>query len=825
MDFNNPDDISSSPYSRDSVGSDETGQQEIMSTNGDSQSSASDDGDFVEDESTVTGIDGDDTTMKSHGSSSTGSSSRLEEALRQAAKQAGTQGIDYDENGDISMEIADDEVTDAFKPWMKEERYASSNLANPRLIHRQENENPFSPAFKAGALENDALDELERTMEFTQAVGNILPKINQPQNLLSNSRRKSDVTATQSRSAGLRRYSGNESVFGDETMDLTTAIGAIQPDLQIAGRFSNGSSNEDEELSMEFTSAVGGLLEQVSHASRQNGVISERSIGSRQQLRQDSYPGRDESVLLQDGMDITLADGCILPAILERTEPLEDQIMEMDVTNSIGSILPPNLNADNRSEKKTFMKKEIDAENLLLLSAVDNAPVESTVLNHKATVASETGSPRLAASQRRNNSRKSLLSKSSPTLQVSSRQVTPVKKPSTPSKQLTPQLIHPTTPGKTPPLKNVAVRTASPKKLFETEIEQANPIPQSSALNPLFKLDAESGEVTSKIVLKPKRRRSSGLGIDKEGLGSPRVTALLEKRRSIGEEAKTFSPRDRPPRGVRFDNPQMMEEELDIQRAEDERRESGRGILQMEPDSQDLEEEKDATANLKEMIERLTPKKRPKARKSLHVGAAKGLLGKRPVELDEDDDEDLTPKQLLGREGSPIKRVRLTAPPSKVETIGRVTRSIHSLTEPIVNNDVGTPQTIASPTNKSLITTPIDRPRFKDAEHCSSGFKLPMSFEKKLGLENSTVDMREDDDRIHLQDFLNMTSIRFMELNTTKRRLTVVPSTKRKSNSQELHSEDNNSGIGRTLDLEKYVVAGACTIPMLELYQHVSLTI
>jgi kinetochore protein Spc7/SPC105 len=75
------------------------------------------------------------------------------------------------------------------------------------------------------------------------------------------------------------------------------------------------------------------------------------------------------------------------------------------------------------------------------------------------------------------------------------------------------------------------------------------------------------------------------------------------------------------------------------------------------------------------------------------------------------------------------------------------------------------------------------------------------------------MDADDNDERIHLQDFLNMTSIRFMELTTTKRRHTVAPGTTRESIAA---SKDD-------LSLERCVVAGACTVPMLEMYQHVSI--
>lgn len=829
MNFNDPDDLSSSPGS---VPSDDTGIRAFVTADEEVESSNLDDDDgLVEGEDTI-GMNDDDITTQSNDGLSTGSSGKLEEALRQAAEQAGTQGIDYDEHGDITMEIADDEITAAFKPWMKKGKYVPQIVGDPSALQDQENMNPFSPAFKANFSESMRADDSERIMEFTQAVGTILPCREEIQPSPESSRRTSTTRGRRRSSGTSRRSSGDDSVLGDETMDLTTAIGGIQQNKPLHERVEAikdpGSVDGDEELTMEFTSVVGGLLERRNQDQGRNGSLINDHIASRNLSDETNGRRNSEGSYDEEEMDITIAQGGILPSITERTEPAEDQTMDLDITAAIGAILPQKLSTGNKTEAKQLMEREVDTGQLLGSPLFSNLLAGSEPPSHAATIASETGSPSLTASQRRVNPRKNAVGRQSVTPKPRSRQSTPLKKPSTPSKQLTPKLARPIAPGKTPPSKNISMRTGSPKKLFKAEIERAQPNPQPLASNPLFKNNANSNEAIPSIILKPRHRRSSGLGIDKEGLGSPRVTALLDRRRSIGEDAKAFAPQDQLFRGVRFDDPKVMEEELENQRTEDERRESGRGILQMEADSHEFHEEKDdATANLKDMIESLTPqKKKLNGRKSLHVGAAKGLLGKRPAELDEDDDEDLTPKRLKGREGSPVKKVRLPAPPSKVETTGRVTRSGgRSLTESTGKYNVSTPSRGSSPLKKSLVTTPKSQPRFKDADRQPSTVKLAIpSSNQELDTEKvAAISPAEQDDRIHLQAFLNMTSIRFMELTTTKRRLTVAPSVMLDSS---VKKPDGGAGFAssaeKNSELENCVVAGACTVPMLELYQHVS---
>ena len=234
-----------------------------------------------------------------------------------------------------------------------------------------------------------------------------------------------------------------------------------------------------------------------------------------------------------------------------------------------------------------------------------------------------------------------------------------------------------------------------------------------------------------------------------------------------------------------------------------------RSILEREADGAD---EENNTATLKDMISSMTPKKNPlKGRKSLHVGSASGLLGKRPAELDDEDDdaeERDGVKRLKGHQSSPVKNVRLHAPPTKAETTGRLSRSTRSALEDADANTT-TPTLSFSP-KKGTVSSPHGKGRFRDVE--TDQATNTINFADGHVVENPDAEVDEDGDHIHLQDFLNMTNIRFMELTTTKRRHTQMPPSRRSSGG--LDKED--------LSLERCVVAGACTVPMLELYQHVS---
>ena len=851
MDFNNPDDLSSSPSS---MLSDETNNQPLVTVDDDLDSSDSDK-DFVEMESPASIADADDTTVHSVASalsaagSSTSSSDRLEASLRQAAEQAGTQGIEYDEHGDMTMDMAEDETNFGAAKIQ--------DLRNLTAMQDQENVNPFSPAFKAqlegnrteeavqqdqtmdmtqavgeiqaisfspatkGQLNDSTKDVIEQdqTMEMTQAVGQILPNLSPKRG-----RRKSVAVKHRWSSNSRRRSSGDTSTLDDETMEFTTALGAIQPSQPVQQTDAAESVDENEELTMEFTTVMGGVMSKNDTLAFPKSGYTERKDDLDQ--HNQSNNNRRASIssnIDEEEMEMTMAMGHILPSITERTEPDEDQTAGMDITTAIGAILPNSLKTQDKTVAKMLMEEETE-HGQLTRSPFDKKPSkDGGPIVHTAITTSETGSPSLATAQSR-NARRSTGPRPSVTPKTVSRHSSPVKKPSTPSRQVTPQAQRPSTPGKTPPAKNVSMRMPSPKRLFKAEIRKAASTTPTSAVPSLeFGKDVTTGVSTPSIVLKPNSRRSSGIGIDKTGLGSPRVAALLDCRASIGEASTDFTPQGRTTSGVRFEDPRQLEQEIDNERAADERRESGRGVLQMEADVQ--EKEKDVTANLKDKIQSLTPKKNKlKGRKSLHVGAARGLLGKRPVELDDDDEDDPSPKRPKGMERSPVKNIKLPGPPPKDGTIGKLKNPPKfALAESSGNGQASTPTLHSFPGGIDKPTTPQNQKRFKDTELVLSAAKPPATFDERLAGASVTNEpaAEEPDERIHLQDFLNLTSIRFMELTTTKRRHTIAPTYSDDSLrlAGQQHSGDEQSEQGR--ELEACVVAGACTMPMLELYQHV----
>jgi kinetochore protein Spc7/SPC105 len=793
--------FSSSPIHSSSVASGESSPARIE----DSIHSSSDDDDDETEVDDGTAMSMDDATSQTVGSNHSGSSTTsLDERLRLAAGLAGTRGIEYDENGDdLPMEMVTGTVTTAFQPFAAKQSPAIEHDLSS--MQEQENINPFPPDFKADVIakvaEANQDEDEDMTMDVTQAIGGIVPGPVSP-----NKGRRKSVASSRRRSSVARRRSLAEESEG-ETMDLTTVGGGILPNEQ---NDTQSTKMSDEDLSMDFTNVVGGVL-------AKNGISRRESTQSMM----------DEN----ETMDMTAAFGGILPPIEERTEPMteDDRTVTMDMTRAVGAFLPASLSTKNKTLAKQLMEEEASVGQLTGSPQETATRRASATPSHVATsVASETGSPSIALKPR-TSARKSLDVKQSES--TTPRHMTPTKasmsKQATPTKQVTPMPIESEKPNRATPLSaNVTHRGASPKKLFKAEIKaRASPgNAKTSTLAKkasLFDHDEHTGHATPSVVLhapKPHqhlRRRSSGIGIDQEGLGSPSVTKLLDRRASIGDSVPAFAfDAQVPSCRLRFEDPRALEAEIDAERAEEKRRESGRFIMEREAD------EENATLQLKEMIQSLTPKKNKlKGRKSLAPGGAKGILGKRPAELDMDDDDEgeNTPKRLkmVEREASPVKKIKLAQPPSADETTGRLTRAQRQGLQHLTANI--TPTLGTSPRKSSAANTP-QHGRFKEAP--TDGAR-PSSFEDRLDNVIDAVDMTtakieydeddgNEDERISLQSFLNMTNIHFIELSTTKRRHTIAPQPSRSSQENE---ESQPS-------LEACLIAAATTLPLLELYQH-----
>ncbi|KAJ5888293.1 hypothetical protein N7495_008334 [Penicillium taxi] len=750
-------DLSSSPFSGSSGSENEdTGAHGFVEEGEDGDSSGSDDG--FDAESTAMSLDDmtarSAATMHSDVSSSSSSSARLNDALRQAAREAGTPGLDED-NGEMSMEIASEEITGAFQPWFKKGQNLDWEDLSAQVDYSKTSPN------KDGA-ESDGINEDEdMSMDVTNVIGGILGK--------SPGRRKSAMR---------RQSSSQETNYDDQTMEMTNMIGGI---AQMNPVQSQDDYDEDEDMTMEFTAAIGGLL-----SKGPSDPPPDKNTG------QPSYPQISE---ISDRIDF-------------EHDNESDQDVDMEMTNAVGGILPSGI---DKAHAKMIMELETESGQLNSSPFQENvrqSPVKSPAkspLFRVATVTSDDGSPSLATVKSRSSRRSSAsgIPDTPGTPQSTSLGRSSTRKPSTPPNS-TPE-PKPHTPSKTPPSASVSFRSASPKKLFRPDIKQSAER-RKSLRRSIFEQNSLTGQTTPRIVLQPnKGRRSSGLGIDKEGLGSPRVAELLDKRLSLGDSTPPFIiPQERQQAGVRFEDPLKLQADEEREREEEELREDGH-LLQPNAANGDV------TSNLRDMISSLSPKKtRIGSRKSLHVGAARGILGKRPIELDLDEEESMnSPKRLRGHDVSPVKGIKLPAPTPYDQ---RPRRSIRS---PVRRAQSSSPVK-GTPTHESRDVSRTGATPLKDgldALHIVSDPQQPEQDEDGISAQETASNVEP----IQLQEFLNMTNVHFMELTTTKRRHTTAPGSAAKRLARRSGS---NVLPTASITLDDCVAAGFCTVPMLELYQH-----
>lgn len=732
----------------------------------------------------------------------------LDEALRFAARLAATQQLGEDSDDG-------EEVIPSFG-WVKKAKQQSS-ASTPASESKAASKSPINR--RSNGRDEDGTEmDMDMDMDITQAIGKIIkpPAMaeadNKPEQDVSMdvTRTFGGVLSNKENDAPLDSGEVDDGAMEEATMDLTTVVGGIRypqlPDID------TDDDDGNEEMSMELTSVMGGLL-----ARHQK----ENQAARRQTLDQTSKPDADDAT-----MDMTVGFGNILSNAqnsMANNKPVEiegdddattgmDVTMGMDLTTAIGGIIK---NTSRAFRKSLFGTKADEPANSgqSMPEVEPRAPADqNTPVQKSSTRLFESPGAELQAAREGD-----LFQHATPQAQKEQPLIDFSTTPVTPNLSRTPRLskipIFSTTPKTATPKSSKTPRQAASSENTQTPTSQSR-VTRSSARNsasqrasrtpsPVKSTSRAATKSTPKSAAKstpksatkstPKNaakstpqksstpRRLSGLGADRTGLGSPQVAAIFDRRESLSDSASIFIPGKRT---VAFDEPKVLAAAND---ESDEGSQSRRG--QSEPQT-----DRDATLNLREMIDSMSPKRNPlRGRKSLHIGSARGLLGKRPLESDDEEEaeENDGVKRLKGREGSPVKNVKLQLPPSKEETTGRLRRSSRLSFD------------FAGRTSQSAFSSPIKGGKFLGAARENQTVHDVQIHQPPM----ETV----EEGQMHLQDFLDLTSIRFMELTTTKRRHTIAPRTSQSGILPD--GEDDRS-------LERCVVAGACTVPMLELYQH-----
>ncbi|KAI0103523.1 Spc7-domain-containing protein [Daldinia grandis] len=772
--FNQNDDtMASSIYSSDSEGTDDVIEthEEIGSDSGSDSDADGVTMDLDVDEVTGTSVA---SAMSARSAITNDSNDTLDTALRLASRRAETQSLDEEEEIIPSFGWAKKPAPKQASPAQNQENTEQEDTGGVDMDMDMDMTNAVGGIIKAsdGSLE----EEEEMSMDVTRALGGILPSLKNTQNTQPTSPDKAE----------------EESLIEDAPMDFTVAVGGIRKDPQPDSNnlFEPDDDYEDEDMSMEFTAVVGGVLS----GKKLDASTKKASQGRRRTIA----AADDEATMDMTAMDMTVGMGRILPSN-EDDEDDEDATMGMDITMAMGGIIKGPPSAKDRIEAKRQMEREVDED--------DNVPGLNSSAKRRlsavvsGTNVSESGSPALSAFRgkglrRTGELRRSVTPGSSPVRDVTTPKSTNRANAGTPNSQ-----------GPRTPLRNSPLKMPKSPATTSQNGPGVSSTPKSACKKSqlsIFQQDPTTGVSTPRVILTPQKRRLSGVGADRPGLGSPKVAAIFDRRESIGDAADSFVPRE-PSRSVAFADPRVMEYEVDRDRQLEADKENGRKVLEREVDG-----DEENTASLKDMISSMTPKKNlMKGRKSLHVGSAKGLLGKRPAELDDEEEAEERDgiKRLKNHQSSPVKNVRLHAPPSKAETTGRVTRSSSKVLEDASGNRATSTPIFSPKKTPTGVPSPHARGRFKevDSNHATS----TLNFDESHVMTDAEAQLDDDGEQMHLQDFLNMTNIRFMELTTTKRRHTQVPT-----------NVADNAASEEDMSLERCVVAGACTVPMLELYQH-----
>ncbi|KAF2085161.1 Spc7-domain-containing protein [Saccharata proteae CBS 121410] len=632
MNFNNPDDaLSSSPYSEGSEGSDEI---EVVNSDDD------DDG------STMMSLDVGDQTEHTNASvksnDSTGSSARLDQALRQAAAQATTQhGINFEEEQeDASMEIANDEITAAFKPWVQKSF----------RVEREENADPFSPAFKAHLVagrpkpsEDSEAGEDDMSMDITRAMGTII----QPQ---------------------YPKLPEEEEEEENVTMEFTTAIGGIQTTER------KGDSDPHANLKRRRSSTLGtGTDAQGSPAKRPTN----RRMSLRSHKATEDEESQDEATMdmtmaiggIQQQNGVQSTDGADSPTSMGGDET-------MDFTMVVGNGIRPTETSEDFDQTVNSLNgnEDLSMEFTAILGGIKKAQERKSTPEAKEPVVATPPSKRGSAARFTND--------------------------------------HPDVPSPSP------MKAAEKDIIFEPDSQPTTPTsphksPRRSARKSLAPIaPGQVGiQTPSPFANKPKLGRSPRFQISEGENATPTPQA---------PSPASLQPENAPTALV-DDNSKPSEEAASTK-----------------------------VASLTDSIKLLS-----------------------------------TPRKQAFM--SPLKRQILEAPKK-------------------------TPSPAKVPTPKKKTPTPRKSPR-KQVQFGANADGASPSKEDEDPIQNVAGDEQDDFEPIRLQEFLELTNIRFMDLTTTKRRHTGFPAP------MPIDEDEEEGGEG-AIDLESCVVAAACTEPEYLMYQH-----
>jgi kinetochore protein Spc7/SPC105 len=319
-------------------------------------------------------------------------SSSLNEQLHRASEQAGTLGIDYDEHGDLPMElVGGDQTTAAFQPRANRRADIGGGSKGRRLRSFQDLENRLQRAPSAANTRNESVafisKELDNendatmataAMEMTRPLGRIIQAQGPPKNLLDTRNGLTAASAAATDAPLPDDHDEGEATMA-AAMEMTCALGQIiqhqkpfeshtsarSTVVSAPPQDSDDDMNEDDvtmTAPMEMTRAVGGIIQaqraRIDRANAMNGRINVRS----------PEPDVDGEATMP--MEMTRAIGGILTRQRQleelgharsaappspRAEPEDDSefsmTVPMEMTRAVGGIVQSQRLSEDRLDK------------------------------------------------------------------------------------------------------------------------------------------------------------------------------------------------------------------------------------------------------------------------------------------------------------------------------------------------------------------------------------------------------------------------------------------------------------------------------------------
>jgi kinetochore protein Spc7/SPC105 len=814
MNFNNPDDLESSMIS---------GSSEISGSEEEEEGES--EGEDEDATGTAMSLDMGDNSLLSTTDSdaSTSSSARLERNLRDAANAAGTRGIEYDEAyeedlGDESMELAGDEVTNAFKPWAQRQADEEEPPIGSAAMD-QENVNPFSPAFQASVAtmlkprystiqeegeeeEEEEEDDQDMSMDVTRAVGGILQartndresspmdgdgtmdftqavgKINgnmqaQPPTRGAQKRRRSTTEAGSpgflaAQQSKRRRSSMARSSMGDETMDLTIAMGGVQESgspvktdrrRSVARRRSSGAASEVDEATMDFTQAIGGI-----HGLKQESI---QSLVEDEDLSMElttAFGGVQaaERAAAEDLPSTPQEPGS--PAVLAaaaNTTP-KDQERFRDVPDSgVRKSLTPVLQKEaTRSAEKQASAKSSSAKSRKTSSPAKTSPVRQKTEAKQSRLTRSATKEKPIVLSRGSPLKNEVSYPELPTsdVQIHLLETTPKQSP---SRHETDQVDDVVNSQLYTQLQDPEPSPSVEKQLRSTPMKHFEHAPKAET--PLMSASPQRKSHSPRRALAPKVAPPEPLSTENTTPKSPTPKATTSKATTL----KTVTPKAATPKTA---TPNATTPKAATPKSS-------------KPGKSTTPKTASPKKALLQRIEAISNPTTPQETQTPEVATPVHETTPRAR---------AAPEEALREATRLADSIKLMSTPRK-ETLKSLTPKKH------------TPKKQVSPMKRP---TPAGKPTPKAR---SGAQKSPA---QQLSDDIFNLQPVIEKKQIRLQEFLDAASIRFMDLTTTKRRMTYAPtpSKRRRSNADEASETE--------VTLEGAVVAAACTEPEKELFSH-----